>query len=45
METKLNLNIINLNFRTQMEAEAAVWHKNLFRDLVSLQPTPIDATQ
>lgn len=30
--------------KTQMEAEAAIWHKNLFRDLVSLQPSPIDAT-
>lgn len=30
--------------KTQMEAEAAIWHKNLFRDLVSLEPTPVEVT-
>lgn len=38
------LECITTMAKTQMEAEAAIWHKNLFRDLVSLQPTPIDAT-
>lgn len=27
------------------EAESVVWHKQLFEDLVSLSPTPMDATQ
>lgn len=38
------LECITTMAKTQMEAEAAIWHKNLFRDLSSLQPTPIDAT-
>lgn len=38
------LECITTMAKTQMEAEAAIFHKNLFRDLVSLQPTPIDAT-
>ncbi|CAH1728386.1 unnamed protein product [Chironomus riparius] len=38
------LECITTMAKTQMEAEAAIWHKNLFRDLVSLQATPIDAT-
>jgi pyruvate kinase len=38
------LECITTMARTQQEAESAIWHKNLFRDLVSLQPTPIDAT-
>lgn len=38
------LECITTMAKTQMEAEAAIWHKNLFHDMVSLQPTPIDAT-
>jgi len=38
------LECITTMAKTLMEAEAAIWHKNLFRDLVSLQPTPADAT-
>lgn len=38
------LECIETMAKTQMEAEAAIWHKNLFRDLTSLQPAPIDAT-
>lgn len=38
------LECISTMAKTLMEAEAAIWHKNLFRDLVQLQPTPIDAT-
>lgn len=38
------LECITTMAKTQMEAEAAIWHKNLFRDLVSMQPLPLDTT-
>lgn len=38
------LECVSTMAKTALEAEAAIWHKNLFRDLVANQPTPLDAT-
>lgn len=38
------LECITTMAKIQMEAEAGIWHKNLFRDLVHLEPTPVDVT-